>query len=334
MKKSVFSLLKKKRLWAYLIGLRFKQAGRILREIGFWLTLAFLIIIAVLSATALTVLETMNAQTIGLIVGAIVLSVHFYRKDLYFLQAITHTKRTFKMVLLAEYLLLFTPLLIFYALLANWVNVGSVFVTCVGTALFPFEKIISKTYLYKLNKKELKTFSYPFIPVALFELKMSIETDKQGIFWLFFYTLGLFSFLHIACFIASLVLLSMLVLEAFKYNEPWEMVHWTPHFVRSKIGLNWGGVAVGFAPILLSALSCQSDYYLVIIYLSLLLFTTTLLGIVLKYATYDPLQSERFSTITLIIFFTLLIPGGILIGFILSAIYYRRAKQNMRYYYA
>ena len=308
-----------------ILKIRFLQLYRIIVHTGIgWILLAIFLLFGML-ATMATTLLSWNWDA-NLIIGVLlILSTHLYRKDLQFLRSICKSDFEYKTVLTFEYWLLLSPLIFLFGLNQKWESA----VATIAAA--PLVAIVANV-LPKISKSRFKA-AFPFFPIQAFELKTKFQ--RFWPFWLVVYIASFLSFIHIAFFIVSCFLFSLLMLESFKFFEPPEMVRWKDKFVWSKFRYNFLVItSVLLIPIIISLVFNPALIWLTI-YTSILVFGSLFLAISFKYASYTPLYPEMpTSNIPVILFLLSILPGFILILIGYSFIQYLKAEKNMQYYYA
>lgn len=307
-----------------LILLRFHQIGRFIRATGVILLVALLVSVGFIFQVIEQVrsLDSIYLAGLGLLIVA---GVHFSRKDLRFLAKITRGSRQLRLILLADYLLLLSPLIF---LLLGTSSGESGLMSGLGAfagSLLPIRTIPAGE---RKRKKNLR-----WIPVSLFEVKCHIERHKLG--YAAFYTLSLLSPLHIGFFLVGFFFLSTLLLTAYGFYEPKEILRWEEHFLRKKIWRNGWFLARALLPAIALAAVFQFGQWPLLLYASAIPFLTGIFGLLHKYARLTPLfYQPPNSNIPGIFLILLLLPGGVLIHIGYTLILLRKARKNLRYYYA
>ena len=146
-----------------------------------------------------------------------------------------------------------------------------------------------------------------------------------------FWLLSFGVFFHIAFLPLSAFFVSILAIDAYKMNEPVEMVQYSKHFIHAKISAALQVVVTPYAVPLILANIFQSQYIWLIIYVFIYLITTILLPICYKYAHYNPLRAKGLRTTILDIMVLLaILPGGLLITICYTVWQYHRANKHMQ----
>jgi len=307
-----------------IIRLHLLQAIRFIRETGFILLIAILVSVGFIFQVIDAIRSLNWVYTLG--IGVIlVTSTHFSRKDLRFLSKITSRSMQMRMILLAEYLLILSPLILLFLITGPWQN---------GLALFltPLIALVLPTRSFYLTERKQKK-SLNWIPIQLFELKLHIEKNKPG--YAILYVLSLLSPFHIAFFILGIFFLSTMIMTAFSVYEPKELLHWEPHFLKKKIQQNGLFIAKAMAPTFALASIFHFTQWPLLLYLLLIPLLTTFLGLLYKYARLTPIFHQPPNSSILTLFLMLLfLPGGILIHLGYSIFLLRKARKNLQYYYA
>lgn len=307
-----------------LLILRLRQTGRILREAGLILLIALLVSVGFLSQALeqLRGLAWPHLAGIGLLLTA---GVHFTRKDLRFLSNIVPETRQIRILLPAEYFLLLSPLILLFLLAGPRENGLALSAGPLAALVFPLRSFL---FTEKKQKKELC-----WIPLRLFELKFHVERNKAG--YAFIYALCLLSPLHVGFLLVGLFFLCTLLMTAFSFYEPKELLPWQSSFLAKKLGQNNWFILKMLSPILLLAFAFQFRQWPLLLYVSVFPFLTVTFGILYKYARLNPVSHRPPSAnIPSLFLFLLLIPGGILIHMGYLVILFRKANKNLRYYYA
>ena len=312
------------KLISKIIQLRFLQSIRLIRETGLILLIALLVSMGFLFQL-IDAIRTLNWIYIAGFGIISITTLHFNRKDLRFLAKIASQTIQVRLVLLMEYLLLLSPVILLFLLAGPQQN-GFVLCFC---PLIAF--ILPTRSFHLLERKRKKSVSW--IPLPLFELKMHIEKNKVA--YALLYGLSLLSPLHIGFLIVGIFFLSTLLLTAFSFYEPKELLRWEPHFLRKKLWQNLLFFGKAMIPIFILATVFHYPQWPLLIYLLLIPLLTITFGLLYKYARLTPLfYQPPNSTILSLFLILLLLPGGILIHLGYSLFLVRRAQKNLRHYYA
>lgn len=307
-----------------LIHLRCKQILRIVLQAGWVMTLVALILISGLILNALESVLHWPAY-LSVVVGILTLLIlQKQRRDIQFLQSIMHSMPRLALVLGVEYILLLSPILIFqlcqgHILLVTFLilGIGSVAV------LHPWFNVSPV--------KALKN-SASWIPLKNFEIKCVVERNLWGVCLI--YLISWLGAYHVAFFLISAVIFGLLLISAFEFNEPREMVFYTPYFLKSKFADNLNLISRWYVAPALVTIFFQQEFLWLIFYGFLFLIAVLFMAIAYKYAHYTPLTPYSQSSQLLSILFLLgLIPGGILIVIFYTGWKFRQAQKNLKYYY-
>lgn len=307
-----------------LIMLRLRQTGRVIREAGLILLIALFVSVGFLSQALeqLRELDWPYLTGLGLVLVA---GVHFNRKDLRFLSNIMPQRKQIRVLLVAEYLLLVSPLIVLFFLAGPWKNGLALSFGPLAALGFPLRA------LHFAEKKQKKALQW--IPLRLFELKFHIERNKAG--YAFIYSVCLLSPLHIGFYLVGVFFLCTMTMTAFSFYEPKELLPWESSFLSNKLRRNNWFVFKMLTPVILLAFLFQFRQWPLLLYISVFPFLTATFGILYKYARLNPIfHRPPSANIPSLFLFLLLIPGGILIHIGYLVILFRKANQNLRYYYA
>lgn len=307
-----------------LITLRLRQAGRILREAGLILLIALLVSVGFLfqALEQLRELDWPYLAGIGLLLAA---GVHFTRKDLRFLSNIVPQTRQVRILLLAEYFLLLSPLILLFLLAGPRENGLALSAGPLAGLVFPLRSLL---FTGKKQKKELR-----WIPLRLFELKFHMERNKAG--YAFIYAICLLCPLHLGFYLVGVFFLCTLIMTAFSFYEPKELLPWTSSFLGDKLRLHNWFILKMLIPIFLLAFAFQFRQWPLLLYVAVFPFLTVTFGILYKYARLNPVfHRPPSANIPSLFLFLLLVPGGILMHMGYLVILFRKANKNLRYYYA
>lgn len=308
----------------YILFLRLKQIKRAVTQAGVGVILLAALVTSGIAMQMMAALREMDWPTIGLISLTLAWSLQATRKDLPFLRSICKNSWAFKGLLSAEYLMLLSPLMLLYGWGWQWPQIlviaGASIITALTAELIP------------ITSKQQTKKSLPFIPQNNFEIKSRIE--KNPFLFAAIYGMSFFSFFHISFFPISIIILSTVLADTFKYLEPTTMVHWKKKFVFEKLKRNIGFLSLAYLPPFLLCLFFQWDFKWIAVYAMVILLTIITLTICFKYANYSPLYPELGSSNTLSFLLLLsFLPGFILITIGYSLVKYFKAEKNIRYYF-
>lgn len=307
-----------------LLQLRLLQAYRMLKEVGvlILLLLAF-VSIAFISTMALALVQSSFWES--LILGIVLLlSIHFSRPDLGFLQIYTSTTLRLKTLLWAEYLLALSPLIFIVALYLNAGAMAGLLLSSMMVFILPIQRSL---LLWKSWNPALS-----WMPNSLFELRSLIR--RRLVFALIIYLVGYLSFIHMAFFILCVTLGSLLISTAFEWVEPPALIKWDKHFLSKKIIRNTIFIQGLFIPIYLEVLIFHPSEYFIAIFGILLVQLFLVFSIFYKYAFYHPKAVKISQSLNHALFFLfLLIPGFQLIGIFICIWYGIKANKTMSYFW-
>ena len=307
-----------------ILSLRLKQGLRAIVQAGVILVMFALLVTFGLAMKALVALQEMDWQAVGLLSFMGTLSLHMSRKDLSFLQSICNDAQTFKSVLASEYILLLSPLILLYVQGGQWRHILAMFIGTLLTVLI--------TPLIPLPEKRTTKKPLFFLAHKNFEIKSRVE--KNPLLFALIYSMGFLSFLHIAFFPISILIISTFLADTFKHLEPVPMVHWQKSFVLQKIKSNIRFLLLVFLPPFSGCLLFQWTFKWVAVYTMAILITVAILAICFKYANYSPLYPALGSSNTLSLLLLLsFLPGFILITIGYSFVLYFKAEKNMEHYF-
>ena len=307
-----------------LLKLRINQFARLVQTTG--IGIVIVLFFATLGFT-LSVLQYLSSITPLLFFGIamiLLLSVHFKRNDLHFLQSIAPTTSHYRLCLFVEYFILLIPFLIFFVCFQKWVVMIPIVVAPSIVAMLP--SII-------LIKKSDTKFSIAILPSECFEIKSHIE--KNSLAYGLLAIIGLFSAFHISLFILFSVLLGANIFSAFNQLEPKELIHANQSFLIEKIKRNIRLVLFMTFPFFSIALLFQFKLSYVVLYFYFTIFLAITLGILFKDAYANPLNPySKTSTAQSIFFILPYLPGLIIANIGYQLLLWSKATKNLERYYA
>ncbi len=307
-----------------LIRLRFLQIYRILKEVG-WLILLLLLFVSVALVSQLIYGLINSSFEQALSLGLVLLAViHFGRKDLVFLRTYTYDIPQLRRLWMTEYLLAVAPLVLISLLSLNWQAALGLSLSAFCTFFFP---VSHSSFWKKSWNPDLK-----WMPDELFEMKSLLR--RRLPFLIVIYLLGLLSFLHIAFFVACVVLGSLLINSAFEWVEPPTLINWQERFFTKKIARHSLFIHLAFSPIYILSLIFHSEAYYISVIGIFILQLSLIFSIFYKYALYRP-QIRRLpqNMVHAIYFLFLIIPGFQAVCLLLCVWYGIKAHKTMRYFW-
>lgn len=158
---------------AFFTTLRLKQTYRMFAEIGIGMLLILLFLVGIMTLALLAKLEKVESIYWAFLIGFPAISVHFARKDVYFLKHINIKKQFIYSI---EYLLLSIPLVITMAFFQKPTTLLLGILYSVGVSFLPQWKI-------KIN---IKTYDFTFIPLSLYEWRIGFRKNAWSFFFIYF----------------------------------------------------------------------------------------------------------------------------------------------------
>lgn len=307
------------------LNFRLHQIWRSIQEIGIPLLLIFFVVTIGLSFKLLIALIQVEGYELGIVSMVIIGSFHTARKDGLFLKSLNVSK---SLILFFEYNLLLLPVSILLFFLGNF-----------GATLYWHLGILPILLLPMGGLKRgtsTPIFSFQAIPIQYFEIRTGLRRIFLGV--------GIFYVIAIGCsfFIGTLVLWSLLVLMMipmfFEYFEPKEMIqpiYQRGNFLQKKILQHLLIFQITLLPHYILFLYFHFNMW----YLGLACFVaiglSIMFSIVYKYSNYRPNIPKAFSNTFHAVFLgTLVIPGFVIVSIGLIFYFWRKANNNLAYYYA
>lgn len=303
---------------------RIKQFFRSIREIGIPLFFILLLVTTGITFKILAFLSVVQGIEMGFFSLVIIVSIHLTRKDSHFLKSLTVSR---PLLFLAEYSLILLPVSILLFFLekvepAIYWQLGMLPVLLFPAGDFKNNKIAP---LVNLDK----------IPVKYFEIKQGFRKMFFVIVLLYLVTLGCSFF--IGTLILFGVFLLMILPVFFQDFEPKEMIvleYEKDDFLKNKVLRHLLIFQIALLPHYLMFLFYHFEMW----YLGLACFVGLSLGImfniVYKYASYRPNVPKIFSNSFQGVFLlTLFMPGLVLASIGLIIYFWRKANENLAYYY-
>lgn len=303
-------------MMGFLCKLRLSQFYRALRETGWGILLAMLVVTAGLWAPALLRLADLSPGLAGAAGFVIAGWLHLGRKDSGFLQ---QTALPAWKVCLLDTGLLLLPGTVFFLFSANYA--AAAWSSGIAVVLLPNGALANMRYISP-------KFTVAGVPFQLFELHTSFRGFPAG--WLLAGLLQLGTWHHIAFLLASVILGMLLVSTMFQYLEPVALLPGSTGAMWAKWRQYALLILVLFTPGILPAIVWQPDYFWLILYAVIALETYLMLAFFYKYAVWRPgLQGISGNSYSLIGLLLVLMPGGLLIAWPMTAWVAFRANKQM-----
>lgn len=305
-----------------LLILRLTQATRLIKETGIGITLLALFLMTGGILNTIENLLSIDKMFSLAIVTIIILALDRIRNDKNFLNQVFGGKQQMGLYLSAEYLLLFSPFIIYKLIIGQPI-------IYIGIIITIFILSFITTFLTKPTNQGYKR-SIKTIPLEYFELKFFVE-KRRGLFITIIILLFLGA-IHISLWILGIFILMSFIMEMFSALEPMEMIEWKRGFVAQKI---WKYFKLALPVLIISSLvaSLRSDLSIIVfIYGILVILTSIALAISNKYSEYYGLTEKIKSTLPISIFaFLMLVPGFILVTIGYTILKYRKAESQMKH---
>ena len=307
------------------LNFRLKQTWRTIQEIGIPLLLLFLIATLAISSKILITLTQVEGYEIGVFSLFLIGGIHMARKDASFLKSLNVAK---SLLLFFEYNLLLLPVSIILFFMGKIIPMMYWHLGMLPVLLLPLGS------LKRGNTSPL--FSYPFIPIKYFELRTGLRRTFLG--------LALFYVVALGCsfFIGTLVLWSLLVLMMipmfFEYFEPKEMlqpIYQHGNFLQKKVVQHLLIFQITMLPHYILFLFFHSEMWYIALVCFIGISLSIVFSIVYKYSNYRPNIPKIFSNTFHTVFLgTLVMPGFVIVSVGLIFYFWRKANNNLAYYYA
>ncbi len=307
------------------LNFRLKQTWRSIQEIGIPLIIIFLLVTISFSAKLLVILTQVEGYDIAFISMLLIGGLHITRKDASFLKSLNVSK---KLLVFFEYTLLLLPVSIILFFMGKMIPMLFWHLGILPVLLLPIGN------LQKGNNKPF--FSFRSIPIKYFEIRTGLR--RTLIFIFIFYILALGT----SFFNGTLVLWSlfavMMIPMFFEHYEPKEMIQPLYHqgdFLQKKVTQHFLIFQITMLPHYFLFLFFHSQMW----YLALASFIgislSIIFSIVYKYSTYRPILPKMLSkTFHAIFFWTLVMPGFAIVSVGLIIYFWKKANNNLAYYYA
>ena len=307
------------------LNFRLKQTWRTIQEIGIPLLLLFFLVTIGLSSKFLIALTQVEGYEIGIVSMILIAGIHVARKDASFLKSLNVSK---PLLLFFEYNLLLLPVSIILFFMGKMVPVMYWHLGILPVLLLPIGT------LKRGNNTPL--FSYPFIPIRYFEIRTGLRRT--------FLALALFYLIALVCsfFNGTLVLWSLLLLFVipmfFEYFEPKEIlqpIYQQGSFLQKKVIQHLLIFQITMLPHYFLFLFFHSNMWYLALACFVAISLSIMFSIVYKYSNYRPNIPKTFTNTFHGVFLgTMLIPGFVIVSIGLIFYFWRKANNNLAYYYA
>ena len=306
-----------------ILTIRLKQLSRIIAELGIFRAIfLFGLICFGLLAMFLKLDEESYQEIIVGVIALSILSVHLKRKDKQFIKI--HTPKPYA-IFLTEYILLSLPLLIALIYYELWVFVLAYFLFLIA---IPFIRISAKASSINSGLQKI-------IPDSNFEWKAGIR--KNLILFVGVWFFGLITSFFVASVPIAIFILGVMVLSFYEKSESIQVLLANElssgKFLAGKIRNHLIIFAVTIAPLFLSFIIFNPQYYYIPLIEFLIFVTLLVYTILLKYAFYQPHNKSGatgiFSMIGIICIF---IPVFIPVVLLLSIKFLFQAVNNLNFY--
>jgi len=308
-----------------LLLFRFKQFGRIIKEIGG----GYLILLGIVALGFFTqVIDSLmrsESYWMGLIGALLIASIHFSRKDSGFLRKLEVNR---SLLFSLEYLLLSIPLAIIFLFGGN---IWAVLIQTIGVilvALLPNPEFEGKSLTSNLN--------FPFISKYTFE----------AVGYLRRYAL-LIGMIYIGCLAASkfivfpmlmFILMGMFFIAFFEEvegKELFEAIHFEGGILKKKSIQYIGLYLMLMTPFIISFLIFHIQYWYLLLIVIFGVSTLILFNIFYKYAHYTPYRKRVYnSTGNAMFILGILVPFFYPVTLLYLVHYWRKANKNIQHFYA
>lgn len=249
--------------------------------------------------------------------------IHLIRKDGRFLSHVTKHRWRFYLV---DYLMLLIPI----SLISLLINPGLSSIALLSGLVIVF--LPGGRGLRQIHPGKMQALIRR-IPIELFEWRSMIRT--MGYFAPLLYLVMLAMSWTIPGFVLSILFILLMLPSAFEYFEPKEWIVNPKQFMFRKIIRHSKVIQFFGLPIYVLFIGFNPSYWYFVIFAFLMIETLLILAISMKYARYAP-ERPRSHLSNVMALFSLLafIPGVMVVLWPIAFYYYRRAKNNMTYYYA
>lgn len=312
-------------LFRLILKIRLNQLWRLIRSVGWFLVLLLIFAVGGVFLALLENLYKADALSWALLIGIILLMIHFSRGDSAFLKKLNISPRLFFTI---EYLSGLTPLLLIMAILGRWLDLLASVLIALLIPLLP----AGPRSWGAIRKVKLS-----WIPIKAFEWRGGIR--QRPIPLLLFYLVGLLlSFFFPFAYIVMLLLLALIASSFFEVIESKDLVEviYLPHCSLSpKLLLHFTVFHFLILPYHILFLLRFSSYWYIGLAAALMGSLLLAFSLLYKYAGYYPRRLKVYNQTPVGIFFlSMLIPffwPGVIIYWIVK---WRQAERRLKYYYA
>lgn len=307
---------------ASLLSLRIKQLLRVISSVGVPLLIIATLVLSGISFQFIGSILSFSHIWVVPLAFLFIYYLHLVRKDKRFLSDIAASVMHARLAMSAEYLIVLLPVIIFQVYNYHFFNVLGLVTMPLVVNLLPSFKIIGfRDRIVNLS----------FIPIEVYELRIIIE--RYFPLFLVCWLVAFLGFLHVAYFLVALLFGLTILIGAYMYNEPLELMYSYRNFLQEKLLVNLGFCGLLFLPQFLIAFFCNPESYLVLAYGCMYFFTMLALAIVYKYAKYNPVRSSTLNSTLVGVSMVLgLMPGLVIGSIILVVYYYFAAQKNLNYH--
>ncbi len=304
-----------------LIKIRWRQAKRMIFELGSYAVFLLLILLAFIIYTFYIHRDEKASELLILLFGVSIFIIHQSRKDKDFL--IKHVPN-YQLEMSLEYLMLVLP---FTTASLYFFHAWPMVLLVIWLIIVPYINIVS-------NQKKYNNF-IKYIPASMFEWKSGVR--KSFVPLVFLYVCALASSWFKILPLIILWFICVIVLSFYDENETLEVLHeyaiTSKGFLHRKLKDHLTFVLLFFTPILLINIFFNIEYALIIILFMLAYCTIVAFGITSKYKHYIPsISVMKNSNFTSVIALICALPGFFIVPLVLSFFYYRNAISNLKNY--
>ncbi|MDC0230820.1 hypothetical protein OAK19_02550 [Aureispira] len=308
---------------------RLKQLFRVLKDIGVANILLLLPVIIIFILGALQHILTSNNVSAALCLLFLITSIHFTRKDRFFLEQL---KAPLFLFFLLDYIIICCPGLACFIFWGKWYNLLGI---GIGTLIL---SLIRPTYASNLKRNKLTLLNLKWIPISLFECRSGFRKNIIGFICLYFsgiflsyypialpivlfiMALGISSFFHVFenkdLLLAVNRNMDLLPIKSFGSLKMFNLLM-LPHYILFVIQHN------------------SYQYLLFLMVICILSQFIIVFSICMKYKSYRFNAYKLYSSLPLAIFIgTMCIPFLWPITIIMLIQYWKKAQENLSHHYA
>lgn len=308
-----------------ILDFRLRQFGRILKEIGAGY---FILLALVCFGFFMGIVETLvknDSIWMGLVGAMIAASIHFSRKDLFFLKQLGISS---KKLFFLEYLLLNIPLIAALVFGGNYLGVLILFISVFILSLIPTPEIEGKSFANSMD--------FNWLPGKVFEAKSYL---RKFVFPLaLVYLIGLLTAKFIAAPIVLILILALTFtgfFEEIENKDLFESMHFTGGILFNKCKQYLSLYLFLSLPFILLFLFFNMQYWYILLAALFIGSTLILFNIVYKYAHYSPYRKRVYnSTVNGIFIVFAIVPFTYPVTLLYLIYYWRKASINLKRYYA